>query len=777
MSTPFDIMTPAKAGFLGLFADRNSEKKLRGERMTGAAEVRDEKNKGHGNFRARNATDPANTLLLMSDLSKNAPRGSVGSWTFAAPVTKEGGKWRPLAAWGKPNKDDFAPFAAKRLGPNDAIAVETTGHADHETVVLTGASLDIIAHHRGPDLHTRSTDVHDIDANGDVSDIVKGGLHAPLKVMGWPLAFCKGLPDPDPTGKKTAAPGQVPPSRYFPLLNFTKSEKDNSGNGAATFAERETVFSYETFGGLRPSDDDHLIGLVNIGGVIRKVSEGAFDIYKHRWGSEGTLFSPMRFFNVPWQRGATGRFYKQVIFSEDFGATHAGLCGPHRGQKDWYTFSDWTELPKCKPTRTYVNAAGDTVSTPTDTPSRYYPDQPTIYTPDETQNPSHRDQPRPCVLEGPPGEIPPGITVPPKKNPPTAPPSPPGTPPPESPCGEVVRDRKTQTKADFGYTTAQALAMPVVSHILSLPEYLVSAAVTGPEDPNERCPTQKTFPAAMAFEPGGDIKMLHPATGNGTKIFAPAEIEDYHCLTNYKGRLPARHSDLTVMMLSGKGTARDGTDVTIDTRFGWGWRAPLTARIASGFEARLDFNGAGGASDPDLVFEPKDASGDYDPASQARMIVNSVLQAFGDAKVPLFANPNSGDYADSTYWARDNGDSTYTAMFGEQELGGGGATPPAEVTISVTGGAPLPMATVADRDLGLLYLTADETVTGIDEPDDNTAVMDVWLYNGTAYSLTINDHSDGISNVVTSLGASYVLGPEQSVLARWSPNLSLWVLL
>lgn len=102
---------------------------------------------------------------------------------------------------------------------------------------------------------------------------------------------------------------------------------------------------------------------------------------------------------------------------------------------------------------------------------------------------------------------------------------------------------------------------------------------------------------------------------------------------------------------------------------------------------------------------------------------------------------------------------------------------PVEVNVTVVGGAPFPMAGVADRDTANVVISADEAVAGFDDPDDATNVMDVWLYNGTAYSLTINDHSDGISNVITGLGAAYVLGPEQSVQARWSVDLNEWILL
>lgn len=108
-----------------------------------------------------------------------------------------------------------------------------------------------------------------------------------------------------------------------------------------------------------------------------------------------------------------------------------------------------------------------------------------------------------------------------------------------------------------------------------------------------------------------------------------------------------------------------------------------------------------------------------------------------------------------------------------------GATPPAGVTCTVTDGAPLPMGGAADRDTMVLYLTEDSIVTGFDEPDDDTDVAEVWIYNpvDSGYSLTINDESDTVSNVVTGLGAAYTLGPGQSVKARWGVGDQLWYLL
>lgn len=113
-----------------------------------------------------------------------------------------------------------------------------------------------------------------------------------------------------------------------------------------------------------------------------------------------------------------------------------------------------------------------------------------------------------------------------------------------------------------------------------------------------------------------------------------------------------------------------------------------------------------------------------------------------------------------------------TARYG----GGGGAAGITEaVTVPATG-ADISLEGLEENAQLLLDPIADADVTGIAEPADPSQPFDLWMTNVSAFDVTIPDYVDS-GNVMTGTGLNYVLGPEQSAHARWSPSLSLWIIL
>lgn len=340
MSTPFDLMTPAKAGFLGIAADKSLPKKQRAEALAGAVLVYPEKHKGRRNFQVAFDSDPANGLILPSDPAKNAPRGSSASWTFAVPATREGGQWRPLQTL-KLGDKDFLKVAAKVLGPRDAVLLETTGHDDHETVALMGGG-NLVSHHLNSP-PPESSLVHDVDAQGQPDQERKGGIHYTVRVRKMPRQFCLGGANND---KSTAPPepGKPQPANYAPMLNFTRNGDGTRADGIAHFGASEAALSAEAGGPLTPANDgQHLLGMGEA-----PIHQGGVHIRRGLFGGDDAIFSPVEFINTQWEDGAKGPFTRRVEFREDFKAKHVNACGkPAPGMKKWMTWRD-----KATPTET-----------------------------------------------------------------------------------------------------------------------------------------------------------------------------------------------------------------------------------------------------------------------------------------------------------------------------------------------------------------------------------------------------------------------------------------
>lgn len=342
MSTPFDIMTPAKAGVLAIVADKTLEKKRRVEALAGGAMAFPPKNTGRANFQLAWPSDPANGLLLLSDPAKNAPRGSAASWTFAVPAQREGGQWRPLQTLKLTDKD-FLKVSAKVLGPRDAILLETTGHEDHETVALMGGG-NLVSHHLNSP-PPESSIVHDVDASGQPDETRKGGIHYTVRVRKMPRQFCAGGANND---KSTAPPepGKLPPPNFAPMLNFTRNGDGTRADGIAHFGTSEAALSAEAGGPLTPADDgNHILGL---GEAL--IHSGGIHIRRALFGGGDAIFSLLEFINQQWENGAKGPFTRRVEFREDFKAKHVNACGKLvQGEKKWMTWRDKTTPTETPP--------------------------------------------------------------------------------------------------------------------------------------------------------------------------------------------------------------------------------------------------------------------------------------------------------------------------------------------------------------------------------------------------------------------------------------------
>lgn len=340
MSTPFDLMTPAKAGFLGIAADKSLPKKQRAEALAGAVLAYPEKHKGRRNFEVAFDSDPANGLILPSDPAKNAPRGSSASWTFAVPATREGGQWRPLQTL-KLGDKDFLKVAAKVLGPRDAVLLETTGHDDHETVALMGGG-NLVSHHLNSP-PPESSLVHDVDAEGQPDQERKGGIHYTVRVRKMPRQFCLGGANND---KSTAPPepGKAQPANYAPMLNMTRNGDGTRADGIMHFAQFEAVGSHEAFGFMRPSAPKHKVGVGET-----EIRQLAFDIDRGVFGDGSDPWSaPFAWQRNAWQRGSRGPFIRDVETRMDFASVHATLCGMAQGvwrEMSWKDKTTPTETP------------------------------------------------------------------------------------------------------------------------------------------------------------------------------------------------------------------------------------------------------------------------------------------------------------------------------------------------------------------------------------------------------------------------------------------------
>lgn len=666
MSTPFDLMTPAKAGFLGIAADKSLPKKQRAEALAGAVLVYPEKHKGRRNFQVAFDSDPANGLILPSDPAKNAPRGSSASWTFAVPATREGGQWRPLQTL-KLGDKDFLKVAAKVLGPRDAVLLETTGHDDHETVALMGGG-NLVSHHLNSP-PPESSLVHDVDAQGQPDQERKGGIHYTVRVRKMPRQFCLGGANND---KSTAPPepGKPQPANYAPMLNFTRNGDGTRADGIAHFGASEAALSAEAGGPLTPANDgQHLLGMGEA-----PIHQGGVHIRRGLFGGDDAIFSPVEFINTQWEDGAKGPFTRRVEFREDFKAKHINACGKlATGEKKWMTWRDKT--------------------TPTETPPTHPKLPPPVTGPPGTPIPPNIEPGRPVIDPGPiPGPaLPrlPQVTERPTRSGPAEEEQPstrhlifPNGPDAPEGIGPVAFDifgnGDKGWREAYGITQREFWGAIRASHDVA---HGVHTANT-PALSGERWPLTKYKPSVFRQDAVGEFygKRGH---GPAKQTLMPGGLEGH---VAFKARnenlLPSGYTPtLTRLLLNYK---HSGDSREVRTYFGMGAEIPNSVLPASGWYFKLDYTD--GHDVPNLDIRSTDSSGlDSSTGRSFKVngtditstVTNAVTAAavFAAANRVIVADGNDRSADDSDFTMSQNGSNAVDVASGTTfNIGGNVAT-------------------------------------------------------------------------------------------------------
>lgn len=382
----------------------------------------------------------------------------------------------------------------------------------------------------------------------------------------------------------------------------------------------------------------------------------------------------------------------------------------------------------------------------------------------------------------------------------------------------------------YGYTLREALEAPVVADDVASPNYLFSSA-RDHDLPNQRWPFALSNEAELTENPVGGISGRVPARGPGSVFTMPSNVPvDWQYIESKDRWIGAPNATLRAIM-AGKNAA----GVVVPGKGGIGLRN-LAGALVSGWQYELDFTDS--ATEPSINWTKRDATGanagvgkfkvngvevggipdlisvdrqvvlmpfDLDdvaitsslvlaqPTGAPRTITGFDTSASGKPGA-LFKIENTGD--DLLILAHQNTDSDAEhriisptgddialapgegcwAAYDEDEervrLNGVPASAMLpEGYIVGTGGADLSAVSQA-----ACVLSADATLTTITEPADPTKPVEKVILNTSAYVLTINDWTDTVSTVLTGVGGPYTLGPGQACLLRWSPGVSLYVI-
>ena len=744
MSTPFDLMTPAKSGFLGLVADKSLDKKRRGEVMAGAAIVFGPANTGRANFEISTPSDPANGLILMSDPARMAPRGSAGSWTFAVPVIATPTGWRPLETAGDEDKD-FLTVKAKVLGSGKGVMVNTTGHANGEPVVILSSPL--VAHHRGLTPPVQSAEVFDVNAKGELDGDVHGKLHYALYLTPFPRAFCSALPPGIPGGtvlpQYQSGPVTGPATHYAPILNFTRNGDGTPSYGPLHFENSEACASDEVNGPLCPAVDivaaNHRLAST-VGG--KPVYSAGIDLSRALFGLPsgknlagvwfetaltGTLFSPLDFNPNPYHPGTIGTYFRPVELREDFKAFHFNGCGIKvPGTKKWLTTVDKQNYPTTPyPSPLPIGygkgpetggggsgggsgsdgdggaAAGFGVASAREAASRaslglpitgIYP---TLTGPHTEEAPGYRGMVRPNAID---------------------PPS--GTGFPNGTTGSW-RD-------SFGFDEYDFLTTPRGPHRVTLPVYLNASPIltTG----TLRWPTQ--FDVAPSMRAGPDGRWYgERGYGKTVEVVMPGVLEAHNA---YKARhgelLPSAYTPSAGMVLLNYKTVSSAK--IVETVFGLGCLHPQSNKPASGVLHKLTYAGAGLTTDPDYEIVPTDATG-----------AESTLNGGGAAM------------------------RVYHHLTPENEITLNNST-----NIAAGNNVSAPLATI-------VRITSGTTLTGIDAPVPARKRV-IWLVNHSGAAVTISHDatSTAANRFYCPESGDYTLEDHSGATVYYDVTLSRWCL-
>lgn len=628
---PFDFLTAGRDGLIAIKADPSLPKKKRGEAMTPAGLVYAEKDKGLKNFEASHFSDPANGILWPSEPSRDAPRGSVASWSFAVPAEKLPGiaagaagvipsdQWRPLEDIGKPDLD-FLPQVA--YSPDNSYGgvlpggvvgavLSTTSHDNPKLVVFTPGG-PLVAHHEGPNPPIHSRHVFDIDAQGKLDPLRHAGLHTVFWVRRTPRVFCAGLPaaPAQPGGKTHATPGKPlpqPGDLFAVMLNATRSRGDNTGFLSAHFAKADGALSAELFGPLIHGAQKHLIARTLDGDYrAHAISRNAY------FGSgQDADTGPLEFLDTEWEPGSKGLIIKRVELRKDSAALHPFLCGPRPLVWKWQTWADTQPQKPIVPTPIVPrpitgprddgggggpggpgggggggggngggpggapasHSGGSEIGDSSLTGAQF--GNPSTMIPEEAESTSIYGHSAPGIPDG-------------------------------FRQRSASRGRTATERAWIhrnGYTEEELQRSPIVSHLVFLPQYEASTPAKA-ESGLDRWPTVKTQHERLQWDSELGQFRRQPAFGHGTALVQPGGLARHQGIAGAGGTdTVGRDHNHALGVLAFKNA---GGKIT-DGRWFIGARGKTSPFGVSGFEFKLDTSTS--AAEPDLVLSRKDASG------------------------------------------------------------------------------------------------------------------------------------------------------------------------
>lgn len=525
--------------------------------------------------------------VALKDTASEATPGAA-PWRFA-------GNGRNIR-WAKPNEGVVVRGAS--VGPD--------WWRDH---VFFPAAARLVAHHRPDNPPINSTQVFDPgEGDGDW----QAGLHGAVRVRRWLDQFCGGA---------TVVPGE--PEPFALLLNFTTSEGDNSGRGAATFADAEALLSVEGKGPLTPADD----GNHRVGETDRPIHSGGININEALFGDTpgGVIYSPLAFNPAQWPFPPMGPYPVLTELREDYTDRHVNFCGRAvPGRKKWVTWIPFWEPPppgeppEGPPPRDPPSPPGEPPIGPV--PSPILPEPPTGL---PTVDSGADHMPSPFKGLRPYGYGQPYVTTPSQVDAPSFQLRPmPGLPE----AGTFVAPLTGGAVTDHwlsrhGTTARDRETQPIVGDNWAVPVYL-STAPGSSDNLAERWPTQKLCQETVEVADDGRVTGVIPARGPGGEVRAPSTLWDPASIC-YEGRetWPNLAHQRVDVMLAGKNSA----GVTVDGRFGLGQRLRTNATIASGFEFRL--NTAPSAATPDMVITGKNASAADSSAGRVHLLNPLALPA------------------------------------------------------------------------------------------------------------------------------------------------------
>lgn len=577
------FLTPPQ-GLLAIVADPALPKRDRLEFMTGAARVTRETDTGLKNFAAQEPADPANGMLWPSDPAKNAPRGSVASWSFAVPAAKLAGRgddWKPLERVGETDPDFLAQpviapdnsYGGRMPGKVAAAVLSTTSHDRPQLVAFTPGG-PLVAHHEGQDPPVYSRHVFDIDGQGNLDEQRHAGLHTVFWVRRMPT-LCGGQ-------GKTVVPGQQGGDLFAVMLNATRSKGDQTGWLSARFAVADGALSAEVFGPLIHGAPKHNLGNTADGDYrAHAVSLGAYfgDGTDPNTGPKETILTQ-------WEPGAKGPFVRRVERRPDRDALHPFLCGP---RKVVHKIQTWTDFqPQVPPVigpptwpvkRPPITGDPPTLIVPPEEP--VYPvcilpeserGNPSVATPDEVESPS-------LYLHAFPGL-------------------------PDADRRRVTtgaEERAGYWKQRYGVTEQEFQRSPIVGHVVGVPVYTGLSAVAT-DDPNRRWPVVKTQHETLRWDEARGQFQRKPAFGDGSTMVQPGALLRRQGLLGATGTesVIADHNHGLIAL-----AFKNAGNKTVDGRLGVGARSFLSPFVASGAEFKLGFAGDGATLTPDLYLTPK----------------------------------------------------------------------------------------------------------------------------------------------------------------------------